>query len=390
MDKLVVIIGAGFSKPLGLPLAKDIKERFDRDQREKLLNFSSGEWMWEDGKSETDIHNGKLYNDWLPYSYALNELIKTYKVEYGGLDNYELFYQFVLDIRNNFILRKSIYESAKKELLRDYPSIAEFKPEREGQVSPWLFRFSNDSDLTNIVSIINYLIADLLRFTKSQLELAIDEYMPFVNYLKNFSEIDVFTLNHDLLLEKLLGFSGIEYTRGFTKEESEIYYEDNPLPVFRNDFRGVVRLHKLHGSIDFYRFEHFENQGKLYLQPTGNYNYYCPTGYRAKHTAHRVNPKTGKKVQDLNFDVVPKFITGIHKADIIKNDLMYSVLFERFEQIIKTADNVLISGYSFGDEHINLGLKTREFINVTNQNPNTKYPYKAQTIRNIESLKNLN
>jgi len=36
-NNLVVILGAGFSRPVGLPLANEIKERFDRDQKDKLL-----------------------------------------------------------------------------------------------------------------------------------------------------------------------------------------------------------------------------------------------------------------------------------------------------------------------------------------------------------------
>lgn len=389
MCKLVVIIGAGFSRPAGLPLGNDIKERFDRDQREKLLNFSSGEWMWEDGKSETDIHNGKIYNDWLTYSYVLNELIQSYKEEKGSFENYELFYQYIIDNKHNKQLFESIYGRARTKIIEDYPSINEFKPEYDGDVSPYLYRLSNDTSLHNIADIVNYLIGDLLGFAESQFSNSIGEYEQFIDFIKQYKKVEIFTLNHDLLLERLFDAFGIDYSRGFTTEESEIHYESEPLPVFKNNFDAPNRLHKLHGSLDFFRFAHYEEQGKPYLQPTGKYNYFTTIEYRAKHNAVRVNPSNGEVEQDLNFDVVPKFITGTDKSEIIKNDIMYAQLFSRFEEVISDASELLISGYSYGDVHINEELQKHSDMNIINQNPSNQYPFEAALIIQIDSLKQL-
>lgn len=127
----------------------------------------------------------------------------------------------------------------------------------------------------------------------------------------------------------------------------------------------------------------------MYLEPTGDYNYFTTTNYREKHWAVRVNPKTGEVLQNLNSDIVPKFITGTDKAEIIKNDLMYSRMFNRFEECIAEVDKILISGYSFGDEHINEELKKRNNFHVVNQNPGSKYPFEASKVIQIESLKQL-
>jgi hypothetical protein len=48
MTKLAVILGSGFSKPAGLPLAREINDYFLRDNAERILKFSSGEFMWDD------------------------------------------------------------------------------------------------------------------------------------------------------------------------------------------------------------------------------------------------------------------------------------------------------------------------------------------------------
>lgn len=390
-NNLVVILGAGFSRPMGLPLANDIKERFDRDQIKKLLLFGSSEWMWLDGKRDVDKHNGSIYPDSTVYSYILNEAIKCYKSEKGSFDNYERFYQWIHDVSSKRDVKNEIYEKAKSELLKDYPFISDFQPQYEGDTSPYLYRFGNDSDLTRLANIINYLIADLLGFTDAQFNSAIHEYERFMQYIKNFDEVDIFTLNHDLLLENLFKANVIQYSRGFTKEHSEIQYQDKgtPLAVFRDAFEKPIRIHKLHGSLDFYRFEHYVQKEKVYLEPTGEYNYFSTTNYREKHYAIRVNPETGEKLQDLNADIVPKFITGTDKTKIIENDLMYSVLFRRFENSIAEVDHVLISGYSYGDQHINNELQKREDLEVINQNPRTNYPYNASKILNIPTLSDL-
>ncbi len=390
-NNLAVILGAGFSRPMGLPLANDIKERFDRDQLGKLLNFSSGEWMWSDGKRDVDKHNGSIYPESKVYAYILNEVIDKYKVDKGVFNNYELFYHWVHDISKNKVLKEEIYKKAKSKLLSDYPSIKNYVPEYEGDTHPLLFRFKNDSDLSNITNIINYLIADLLGFSQSQFNNSISEYAQFINYIKGFDEVDIFTLNHDLLLENVLEHFEVDYSRGFTKRSSEIRYQDKdtPIAVFKDAFYQPIRIHKLHGSLDYFCFEHYEQGEKIYLEPTGNYNYFTTRNYREKHFAIRVNPDTGEMLQDLNSDIVPKFITGTDKTKIIENDLMYSKLFNHFEQCMFIAQTVLISGYSFSDEHINNELQKRKDFEVINQNPGTKYQYKASKVLNIPTLNHL-
>lgn len=390
-NNLVVILGAGFSRPAGLPLANDIKERFDRNQIGKLLHFGSSEWMWSDGKRDVDKHNGTIHSESTIYAYILNEIIQKYKAEKGSFDNYELFYQWVQDISKTRVIKNEVYDRAKSKLIGDYPSIKNYVPEYEGDTHPFLFRFDNDSDLNNITNIINYLIADLLSFNTSQFNTSLYQYEQFFRFIKEFDEVDIFTLNHDLLLENLCKAYGAKYSRGFTKQNSEIHYQDEgtPIAVFKCAFDKPIRIHKLHGSLDFYRFEHYVQGEKPYLESTGEYNYFTTTNYREKHFAIRVDPETGKTLQDLNSDIIPKFITGTDKTRIINNDLMYSVLFRRFENSIAEVDHVLISGYSYGDEHINNELQKREDFKVINQNPGTSYKYKASEILNIPTLSHL-
>lgn len=309
MSNLVVILGAGFSFPAGLPLAKDIKERFNRVQKEKLLRMGSGEWMWEDDKDPTTIHNGRLGYDQLPYSYILNEIVKSYNSDVDDFDNYELFFSYVLDKFNDIEWFRDIYKKAKDELVRDKPYLVT-EPISH---SNYLAVLDRDPHISIIQDIFNYLIADMLFVSETNMSQSIDQYEGFINYIQKFDRVDIFTLNHDILLERLLSDKRLPFCRGFSYDNSDVYYEDNPLPIFNNYFEDKINIHKLHGSLDYFKFQHFENTGGLYLKPTNSYNYFITSGYRAKHYAVRVNPITKETVQDMNFDVTPKFITGTKK-----------------------------------------------------------------------------
>jgi len=387
MKKIVVLLGAGFSFPAGLPLANDIRARFDRIQKGKLLRMSSGEWMWEDGKDDTTIHNGHLGFDQLAYSYILDEIVKTYNREVEDFDNYEVFFAFVMDKFKDMDWFKAVYGRAKATLIIDKPYLID-EPIPH---SDYLSLFDRDPYLEQLVQIINYLISDLLFINGNKIDKAFPKYQRFLEYIDQFDQADIYTLNHDVLLEGLLQRAGLSYSRGFTTENSEIQYEDQPLKVFKNDFTEKIRIHKLHGSLDYFRFEHFEDRGRMFLQSTGKYNYFMTNNYRAKHYATRVDPKTKKVIQDMNFDITPKFITGRSKTEIINNDIMYSQLLENFKSSIADTEKLLISGYSFGDEHINDELKKRTNLSVVNQNPFEDYPFEADkniTIDSLDELKN--
>ena len=138
--------------------------------------------------------------------------------------------------------------------------------------------------------------------------------------------------------------------------------------------------------LNTYGFKHaYKIDGMHYL--TNKISYFTGN-YDEKQYAYRIEKKTGKKVQELNFDIVPKFITGKRKSEIIKNDLMYSFLYNCYNKSIINAQTILISGYSFGDKHIDKKLEKSKCNLVINQNPNTKYPFTQKHI-NINYLNEL-
>lgn len=236
--KLTVILGAGFSAVAGMPIGNEITGYFNRDLKEKFLNFSSSEWAWTDNKSHSELNNGKLSFDWLAYSYVFNELVKSYKVKKGTFINYEDFYQFIIDNTNDKKWVSDLFQKAKKDLLSDRVYLTE----DNGYNSNYLFAFDKEQ-FSKIQDILNYLINDLLWKIPVDKDELIKIYNPFINYLQAFDEVDIFTLNHDLLLERLLNLFGIEYSKGFNTENSSIKHNDKNLPVFKGQFNKRVRIY---------------------------------------------------------------------------------------------------------------------------------------------------
>lgn len=380
---LIVILGAGFSANAEMPTSKTITKRFNRDLREKLLKISSSEWTWTDNKSDVEKHNGILNTDYLAYSYVFNELVKSYIKEKGSFIYYEDFYQFIIDNFSSNDWVEDLFNTARESLINDRPYLTENDYSKQ-----YLFAFDH-KQFQKVSSILNYLIGDILNtIPKSDKEI-IEIYQKFVDYIKQFEIVDIFTLNHDLLLEKVLELNGLTYSKGFNTENSPIAHNNLSVPFFNNIFNENIRVHKLHGSLDFYQFRHYEDSEGMFLQPTGKYDYYMTTNYLTKHNSVRINPETKEVIQDYNCDIVPKFITGTKKMEIIKYDILYKQLFQNFVEAIEKSDNLLISGYSFSDEHLNSKIKTKEFSFI-NQNPRKDYPYKGNgsNIKYLEELKN--
>lgn len=382
-NQITIILGAGFSANAGMPTANDIAIRFNRDLKEKLLVVSSSEWFWVDDKSENFIHNGRLNYDYLAYSYVFDELVKSYIAYKGEFVYYEDFYQYIIDNFENPDWTENLFETAKNSLLKDKPFFLEEK-NREYYKS-YLFAFDH-KQYFKVNSILNYLIGDILdRIPKENDELN-QIFEPFIKYIKLFDEVNIFTLNHDLLLERLLDLNGLNYSKGFNIENSPIIHNDEPVPYFNNQFKEKIKIHKLHGSLDFFEFRYYKKD-EASSQAIADCVYFRTTNYSTKHNAQLIDSQTKEILQDYNFDIVPKFITGTKKLEIIRNNVLFQKLFENFENVITSSDNLFISGYSFSDEHLNEKLKTKEF-NFINHNRSKEYPFGGNG-KNIKSLDDL-
>lgn len=302
-----------------------------------------------------------------------------------------MFFQFVVENVVNSEFLDVVLKSAKQIFFNDHPNISE-----NPLVENYLFGFNHTSSL-DILSLINHLIADLLWVRKTEIEITI-LYQPFVQFLRSFRSLVFTTLNHDRLLECLIeNVMKLDYSDGFTKDQKILFSDEGkPLSVFVGDFSKSIQILKLHGSIDMFKYQFFnEENGSTVVRATDEHQYFKTLSFAEKQTPHRRNPETGKPVQTFHPLITPQFITGTKKTDLIKNDKMYSQLFMEFENSLKTSNTLLIIGYSYGDTHVNDKIETAitnySINNVININPYMKFPFSSKTVKvnNIDGIDDL-
>ena len=162
--------------------------------------------------------------------------------------------------------------------------------------------------------------------------------------------LNIFTLNHDNLLENFFGKNLIKFIDGFEFNPAANYSLWNP-NLF--DCTQKIKLLKLHGSISWYRLSEKSNTSKT----IGYAKFFeKPMGYK-------INLTDGKEAE---FWEPIFFLTGINNKYLDYNSSIFLRLFYYFQKLLDSTNNLIVSGYSFGDNGINLRL-IDWFINDSNR-----------------------
>lgn len=384
---ICIITGAGFSKPAGLPIAKEIDCYFIRDNKDKILHFSSGEKMWFDFANQTYRHNGRIHDEYMMWGYMLNKLVQSYIEKKGQFVNYEDFYQFTIDLFQNKFEVESIFENARKTAEEENPYYSKSSPDYEFRVYPF-----KNVPRYQLIDLINELVGDLL-YVRSKGDEIKKQYNSFIEKLKNYNEINIISLNHDLLMETIISKElGRNFSDGFTRNQNILFCDDKPLNVYQSAFDEDITLLKLHGSIDMYKYEVCDQIGSS-VTPTGKYLYFKTHNYTEKQSPQRKNPDTGEIVQTFHRSISPQFITGTRKDEIIATQELYNTLYNKFAKQIANATELLIVGYSFSDKHINeriqYAINNSKLNSIININPTINFPYSVNKQIEITNLPNI-
>ena len=384
MNRISTILGAGFSYNSGLPLAKGINDFFTRDNRNQLLHFPSDEWKWYDLALNEEQHNGRLSYDWMAYGYILNKMVSEFIKVYDDFNNYEQFYQFLIDglAKQDFLNKIATEAHAEFDLHEE-----DLKKEK------YFYDLYTEAFLNpqtkQVYNMLNYLISELLYWRKPIGDFS-SSYDHFFTFLSKFEHKDYFTLNHDYLLEALLNQKGIEYCDGFSKSNSRLQTRNGKIKCFNGEFLSENVLIKLHGSIDLFKYECAESKGAL-LIPTGEYIYFKTHDFYEKQNPKRIDLGTDTIIQDYHWNITPQFITGTRKEELIQSDNMYKMLYGQLNERIKLANALLIVGYSYSDNHVNKLIKDaltgNQLNSIINVNPSIKFPFSADKNVNIENKK---
>lgn len=285
MVNISFLFGAGISKPSGLPLAKD------------LLDDIFGN------------KNGALDE-------RLIEVMKHVK-DSLGTDNYEDIYSVLKSLR---LYYDGIYKN---------PAAVPYLEELKKYIDK-MHSYGITDTCNMLCNYIDKVVCEKLQVPAKNIRgLDLLEQISKVKHIN----IDIFTLNHDTILETVLTDS---VSDGFENFEDGLY-------IFSNKWDKKIRLHKLHGSIDWRPL--YSREQKKYIP--GKFDLSKGDTYIEKSCE-----KHGYKYEKD----YTKILTGTKIKEFEYNFGIYADLFNLFFSRLIESNILFVSGYGWNDSAINLRI----------------------------------
>ncbi|MBI2421737.1 MAG: SIR2 family protein [Candidatus Hydrogenedentes bacterium] len=155
------------------------------------------------------------------------------------------------------------------------------------------------------------------------------------------SLMDVYTLNHDMVIEQLLASSGVPHCDGFTDLRGDVmHWNPDSLP----NSNARVRLFKLHGSVNWFSFS----------PSIPMWGSQC-TGIALNGDIYHAKNERGER-HPLEVVKGPLMLMGTFNKIIEYNYGIFADLQLMFHQNLRETDSLVVCGYSFGDKAVNTRL----------------------------------
>lgn len=230
-----------------------------------------------------------------------------------------------------------------------------------------------DGLIKQTTECIQILLLELQEKCLSRMRLRFDDYFGLKSIIEKYGGLDIYSLNHDLIVEELCSFYEIPLKDGFYPDRDHGYgrlggfkvatkaeFQQRDLDFFGQNEPGINLL-KLHGSFDIFAIE---DKGR-YLKSIGDGEF--GSYVRAVRNIERLNLE---ECQNLgNRGVNELFVTddlgelqflrrsllsGGHKFSEKFEQIAPRELFEEFKARIRSIRELVVIGYGFGDEHVNV------------------------------------
>lgn len=313
--KIAFLFGAGVSIPAKLPSTKYISDKiFSGDG---IVRGMAENYFFGDPKK----FDYDPYQEFIPRIKIFLSLLKNELQEYYEDSNESVNYEDIYYLID--FIRKNVYGAEKnpafKYLLKNFESTID---NLSAPIDPLVNgKISLETLLNETIKYIEYsIISSLSKKPESYVGLSLLGEVIFQN---QFRTIDVFTLNHDLVIEEFLNSINKDFCEGFGKEEDGYRFWDQSL--FESDNR--INLYKLHGSVDWYYYDEASWQDRRICKCTSDIFWRDPRK--------------------------PEILIGTYNklAEYIKG--IYLDLFYGFYKALNRHSYLIISGYSFSDKGIN-------------------------------------
>ena len=344
-----ILLGAGFSAPMGYPIGNDMNESL-LDFDDRFLDFAPcGSLATSTDGTKPTFQMGGVLNNHQKYFIFCKRLIKEYTKAHKDKFDYEQFYDFIKTEE----AKQERYQRLCDDLLNDCESYEHY--------------------LSNVSHIYNQMAAHLLKdktgkswYDDEPFKMNLyDGYNRFLTYISELSHefiVNVHTLNHDLLFESFnkTGFINGSISDGFDEYGSEYYGKLTAkgrtyhcrLERYKGRYNTPIRLYKLHGSLDYVPFYRRNEYGWMIPE-----NYVkIKWGIGAGNIMKSRKSKVGYDISPFEYHA--DFLTGTtSKIKRYSEPLLFRKLFKKFRKNLRNAEMLIIIGYGCKDEGINEIIK---------------------------------
>ena len=168
---------------------------------------------------------------------------------------------------------------------------------------------------------------------------------------QSLSKVDIFTINHDTIIEQYLAQNRIQVNDGFGSAENNMRYWN---PDILENNSSKVRLLKLHGSVNWFRFRNDGNSD------WSDEKIAIPLEWDLWYT------KDTKGRSQWPVDGRPMFLAGTFNKMLDYSSGIYADLHYQFYKLLRETEILVVSGYGFRDKGIN--TRIIDWIYSHNQN----------------------
>lgn len=337
--KIAFLLGAGISLCVQAPSTNQITQSLLNDT--DIIQGSDKSFFYSKS-NDPSKQLVLLIQEFLKY---LGVLIKEY---YLWLDKTNFNSARMLNYEGIYYLVWQLLSCANSEY--DNPAIFKLYKEIQNKFKPELAKLNKDFfDNKGFIGFLENVLVYIEDIVILKLRLELNNSCGYLKTIqeayedKRIKKIEIFSLNHDTLIEQCFDNKKIEYSDGFIKEDLEVKIWKPE--SFNNKLK--INLYKLHGSINWYQFLR-EDKREQFIGSVPNF---------IEDIDHIKDSKNGYLSRS---DKHAMLIGTFNKMFGYLSDVYIELNF-RFYKTLLDFDFLVISGYSFNDKGINFYI--RRFMN---------------------------